>query len=324
MKNYTFIDLFSGLGGFRLGLEKLGATCVFSSEIDDNVKKVYQKNFGELPNGDITKIKAEEIPDHDILCAGFPCQPFSISGKQEGFEDTRGTLFFDVARIVEEKKPKIVFLENVKNFSTHDKGKTLKTVKKTLENLGYDFYVKVLNAADYGVPQSRERTYMIAVRKDLKNTFQFPKPKPLTKFLKDFLEDEPVDQSLFSEKEVSWNNNTDHTSNKPVRLGQVGQGRQGERVYGIKGTAITLSAHGGGTFSRTGGYLINGKVRKLSPRECANIMGFPKTYLIDESSNQAYKQFGNSVVVDVITAIAEEIEKTFNLTEGTTESPRPR
>lgn len=308
-KQITFIDLFAGLGGFRLGLEKVGANCVFSSEIDENVRQVYKKNFNELPSGDITKIQADNVPDHDVLCAGFPCQPFSISGKQEGFNDTRGTLFFDIARIAETKQPKILFLENVKNFSTHDNGNTLKTVKETLDSLGYRVYVKVLNAAEYGIPQSRERTFIIGVRKDIQQEFNFPSPQKLTTFLEDFLEDGKIENSLYTEKEVVWNGKVDQYSSKPVRLGQVNQGRQGERVYGIKGTAITLSAQGGGVFARTGGYLINDKVRRLSPRECANIMGFPKTYILDDSINQAYKQLGNSVVVNVVSAVGREIMK---------------
>lgn len=160
-KNWKFIDLFAGLGGFRLALESLGATCVYSNEWNKFAQEVYYENFGDIPEGDITQVDATTIPDHDILCAGFPCQPFSQAGKQRGFEDSRGTLFFDVARIVKEKKPKIVFMENVKNFETHDNGNTLAVVKKTMEDLGYTFYHQALNAADYGVPQSRERIYMV-------------------------------------------------------------------------------------------------------------------------------------------------------------------
>ena len=167
LENYTFIDLFAGLGGFRIALESLGAKCVYSNEWDEHVKKVYTENFGDIPEGDITKVDERTIPNHDILCAGFPCQAFSISGKQKGFEDSRGTLFFDVARIVKEKKPKVVFMENVKNFATHDNGNTMDVVKKTMENLGYTFNQKILNAVDYGIPQKRERVYMVCFRNDL-------------------------------------------------------------------------------------------------------------------------------------------------------------
>ena len=172
LKGYKFIDLFAGLGGFRLALESLGATCVYSNEWDVEAQRVYYNNFGVIPEGDITKVDEKSIPDHDILCAGFPCQAFSISGKRLGFNDSRGTLFFDVARIVKEKKPKVVFMENVKNFATHDDGKTLSVVKATMEELGYYFYSAVLNSKDYGIPQKRERIYMVCLRKNI----DFSKP----------------------------------------------------------------------------------------------------------------------------------------------------
>ena len=167
LEGYKFIDLFAGLGGFRIALESLGAKCVYSNEWDKAVCQVYKDNFGDYPDGDITKVDEKKIPDHDILCAGFPCQAFSISGNQRGFEDSRGTLFFDVARIVKEKKPKVVFMENVKNFASHDNGRTLMVVKKTMEQLGYSFFYQVLNAKDYGIPQKRERVYMVCFRKDM-------------------------------------------------------------------------------------------------------------------------------------------------------------
>lgn len=313
LEGMTFIDLFAGLGGFRLALESLGAKCVYSNEWDEPVQKVYYENFGDMPEGDITQVDEKSIPDHDILCAGFPCQAFSISGKQRGFEDSRGTLFFDVARIVKEKKPKIVFLENVKNFATHDNGHTLEVVQGTMEELGYTFYQKVLNAVDYGIPQKRERIYMVCFRNDLgiKN-FSYPKPFKLEKHVEDFLlEDESLVESLYVERpDMYFNDTTDSKySEKTIRLGTVNKGGQGERIYSTKGIAITLSAYGGGIFAKTGGYLINGRTRKLHPRECARIMGYPDSYKMSESMNQAYKQFGNSVVVDVLQYIGEEIGK---------------
>ena len=313
LKDFTFIDLFAGLGGFRIALESLGAKCVYSNEWDIPVQKVYAENFGEIPEGDITQVDENTIPNHDILCAGFPCQAFSISGKQRGFEDSRGTLFFDVARIVKAKKPKIVFMENVKNFATHDAGKTLEVVKATMEELGYTFHQKVLNAVDYGVPQKRERIYMVCFRNDLDlNSFHYPKPFKLTHHVEDYLlDDEDMVKHLYvSRPDTYYNGVEDNTySNKPIRLGIVNKGGQGERIYSAKGIAITLSAYGGGVFSKTGGYLINGKTRKLHPRECARIMGYPDSYKICESANQAYKQFGNSVVIDVLQLIAVEIGK---------------
>lgn len=307
----TFIDLFAGLGGFRIALESLGAKCVYSNEWDEPVRKVYANNFGDIPEGDITKVDEKTIPDHDILCAGFPCQAFSISGKQRGFEDSRGTLFFDVARIVKEKKPKVVFMENVKNFATHDEGRTLAVVKATMEELGYTFYQKVLNAVDYGVPQKRERIYMVCFRNDLKvDEFKYPKSFKLSKHVEDFLlNDEALLSGLYVDRPDTYFNDTkdDKYSNKSIRLGTVNKGRQGERIYSTKGIAITLSAYGGGVFAKTGGYLVNGKTRKLHPRECARIMGYPDSYKICESNNQAYKQFGNSVVIDVLQYIGQEI-----------------
>lgn len=316
LEGMTFIDLFAGLGGFRIALESFGARCVYSNEWDVPVQKVYQKNFGETPEGDITQVDEKTIPDHDILCAGFPCQAFSISGKQKGFEDSRGTLFFDVARIVKEKKPKIVFMENVKNFATHAEGRTLNFVKTTMEELGYIFNAKVLNAVDYGVPQKRERIYMVCFRKDLSiSKFEYPKPFELTKHVEDFLlTDESLVKDLYVERsDIYYTNKEDNEySNKSIRLGTVNKGGQGERIYSIKGIAITLSAYGGGVFAKTGGYYINGGARKLHPRECARIMGYPDTYEIADSTNQAYKQFGNSVVIDVLQLIAEQIGKAIN------------
>ena len=277
-KNWKFIDLFAGLGGFRLALESLGAECVYSSEWDIPVQEVYYNNFGDIPDGDITKVNEKSIPNHDILCAGFPCQAFSISGKQRGFRDDRGTLFFDVARIVKEKKPKIVFMENVKNFATHDSGKTLQIVKSTMEKLGYTFNQKVLNSVDYGIPQKRERLYMVCFRKDLliKN-FTFPKAIKLTKHVEDYLlQDSSLTEHLYVNRPDTYYNNLQDNvySNKSIRLGVVNKGGQGERIYSTKGIAITFSAYGGGVFAKTGGYLIDGRPRKLHPRECARLMGY--------------------------------------------------
>lgn len=224
----TFVDLFAGLGGFRLALESFGLKCVYSSEINNRVREVYKNNFGEYPNGDITKIDAKDIPDHDILCAGFPCQAFSISGKQLGFNDTRGTLFFDVARIVKEKQPKVVFMENVKNLQSHDSGRTLQVIKTTMEELGYKFYAKVLSASDYGVPQKRERIYIVCFRDNIE--FNFPEPEELKIHVEDVLMDNNED--LYVDREdIHYNGKKDNTySDKPIRLGIVNKGGQGERI----------------------------------------------------------------------------------------------
>ena len=202
-------------------------------------------------------------------------------------------------------------MENVKNFATHDDGKTLEVVKGTMEELGYTFYQKVLNAVDYGVPQKRERIYMVCFRNDLEiNDFKYPKPFELTRHVEDFLlDDEDLVKDLYVDRPDTYYNGVEDNqySNKSIRLGIVNKGGQGERIYSTKGIAITLSAYGGGVFAKTGGYLINGKTRKLHPRECARIMGYPDSYKICKSANQAYKQFGNSVVIDVLQLIAVEI-----------------
>ena len=315
LNGLKFIDLFAGLGGFRLALESFGAECVYSNEWDKYAQEVYQMNFGDKPDGDITLVDENTIPNHDILCAGFPCQAFSISGKQKGFEDSRGTLFFDVARIIKAKRPKVVFMENVKNFTTQDNGNTLKVVKDTMNDLDYDFYSNILNSLDFGIPQKRERIYMVCFRKDLNiKKFKFPKPFKLSTFVEDLLlPDEEVSNLIVNRpdlvlKDIEIKNN----SNRTIRIGTIGKGGQGERIYSPKGIAITLSAYGGGIFAKTGGYLINGKTRKLHPRECARIMGYPDSYLIHSSASQAYKQFGNSVVVNVLQYITKNIGEALN------------
>ena len=313
LKNKTFIDLFAGLGGFRIALESLGAKCVYSNEWDKFAKEVYYDNFGDIPDDDITKVDERLIPDHDILCAGFPCQSFSISGKQNGFDDDRGNLFFDIIRIIKHKKTKIIFMENVKNLVSHNNGKTLLTIKNEIQKLGYSFYYKVLNATDYGIPQKRERIYIVCFRNDLNiKNFKFPEPIELIKHLEDLLlEDNQIPQNFYVNRDdiIIKNIEDNEYSNKSIKLGIVNKGGQGERIYSTKGVAITLSAYGGGIFSKTGVYLIDGKYRKLMPRECARIMGYPDDFKIIDNKNQAYKQFGNSVVIDVLQYIAIQIAK---------------
>lgn len=316
-KTLKFIDLFAGIGGFRIALESFGEECVFSSEWDKQCQITYKENFGETPFGDITKLKEEEIPKHDILCGGFPCQSFSISGKQRGFEDARGTLFFDIARIAKYHQPKVLFLENVKNFAKHDGGKTLKTVISVLESIGYNPFYKVLNASNFGQPTARERIYIVAFRDDLKiKKFNFPETNNKTSILNDFLEREVSDKYFIQRNDIRINEKPitkdllGHYPQKPIRVGTINKGGQGERIYSTLGHSITLSAYGGGIASKTGGYYVNGRVRKLTPRECAKVMGFPESFKIPVSDSQAYKQFGNSVVIPVLVAVYKEI---FNL-----------
>ncbi|MCG2504035.1 DNA cytosine methyltransferase [Staphylococcus epidermidis] len=316
LKNLTFIDLFSGIGAFHVALEKRGAKCIYASEWDKYAQKTYFENFGIFPDGDITQIDENIIPDHDILCAGFPCQTFSISGKQSGFEDARGTLFFDVARIIRKKKPKLVLMENVRNFAKHDDGKTIEVVKTTLLELGYTFDYALLNSSDFGLPQSRQRIYMIAIRNDLKvNHFTFPKGKKKKVCLKDILltNEETVDFIIdrddikIDNKKVIDIKEKNEISLKPQRVGIINKGGQGERIYSSLGHAITLSAYGGGPGSKTGCYYVDGIVRKLSPRECARLQGFDDSFKIVVSNSQAWKQFGNSIPINVLDEIIESI-----------------
>ncbi len=309
LKDIKVIDLFAGIGGFHLAFKSFGADVIYASEWDKDAANVYYDNFGIRPTGDITKIAAKDVPDHDVLCAGFPCQAFSISGNQKGFDDSRGTLFFDVARIVKEKKPRLVFMENVKNFASHDGGRTLSVVEKTMKKLGYTFFHDILNAADYGIPQSRNRVYMLAFRKDLGvDKFIFPKPVPLKKRVKNILLPKEITSKYeIVRDDVIMKQINEKKSTKPLRLGIVNKGGQGERIYSTLGTAITLSAYGGGVGAKTGIYLVDDKLRRLAPRECARLTGFPDKFKIANNDNIAYKQFGNSVVVDVLQYIIEEI-----------------
>lgn len=319
LSDYKFIDLFAGIGGFHVALSSIGAQCVFASEWDIHASETYYKNFNLKPQGDITKITAKEIPPHDILCGGFPCQAFSIAGKQKGFEDIRGTLFFEIARIVEYHKPKVLFLENVKNLSQHDEGKTFKIILTNLENLGYTTYSKVLNASNFGLPQNRERVYIVAFRNDINSrNFKFPIPPNIPICLLDVLEKNPHNAKVVKRNDIEiykeyipqktlFNEMT--LLNKPIQIGKVNKGGQGERIYHPLGHAITLSAYGGGVGSKTGLYLIDGKIRKLSPRECARIQGFPDDFILDKTETQSYKQFGNSVSINVLQNILLEIAK---------------
>jgi len=263
---------------------------------------------------DILKIKTEEIPEHDILCAGFPCQPFSISGAQNGFNDvTTGNLFYEIIRIAKHYKPKLIFLENVANLDNHDKGTTINTILSELREIGYTPFKSILNAMDYNVPQIRKRLYIIAFRDDLNITeFSFPKPIRRSRKLSDLLEtDEEATGPFIIKRNYklrdNYKNIERNTFNPYIRIGEIGLGRQGERIYSIEGCATTLSSSGGGLGGRTGIYLINNNIRKLTPRECARLMGFPNNFIIAQTPNQAYLQFGNSVVVNVLQYIIIEI-----------------
>jgi DNA (cytosine-5)-methyltransferase 1 len=313
--NFTFIDLFAGIGGFRIAAEKLGGKCVFSSEWDKNSQKTYITNFSDTPFGDITKIKENTVPMHDILFGGFPCQAFSISGKKQGFNDTRGTLFFDIARILKEKKPSMFLLENVKNFATHDNGRTLSLIIKTLEDLGYTVFHKVLRSSDYGVPQARERIYIVGFKKDYNvKIFDYPNilPEDKTVLVRHILEKEtPTDAKIINKDIIHINSKNSFDLRKPRKVGYFNKGGQGERIYSIDSAGITLSAYGGGAASKTGAYLVNGIVRKLSPRECARMQGFPEDFEIPVSTNMALKQFGDSVSIPVLEQVLTKMIKVY-------------
>ena len=318
--NVKFIDLFAGIGGFHEALASRGATCVFASEWDSPAASTYARNHQTTPVGDITKVDEASIPAHNFLCAGFPCQAFSISGKRLGFDDARGTLFFDVARILKAQRPAFALLENVRNFAVHDGGRTLAVVVTTLSELGYTVSYKVLNSAHYGSAQKRERIYILATRADLGlPAFQWPErlPAPAGPFVKDILlpSDHPDLATMWlTRPDIQLDAEAIAEANKavaeqPLRVGIVNRGGQGERIYHPNGKAITLSAYGGGAGAKTGLYFIDGKVRKLHPRECARLLGLPESFEINKNKNQAYKQFGNSVVVPVLQAIVDAMDK---------------
>tara|TARA_R110002072_G_scaffold534_2_gene3606 strand:- start:140201 stop:141238 length:1038 start_codon:yes stop_codon:yes gene_type:complete len=317
---WKFIDLFAGIGGFHIALSKAGGQCVFASEWEKNASNVYELNFGMKPSGDITKVNEQAIPKHDILCAGFPCQAFSISGKQLGFKDTRGTLFFDVARIVKYHQPKVVILENVKNFTRHDDGKTITVVLNTMKELGYKTHHKVLKSSHFGVPQARERVYIVCIRSDVEThrEFRFSEEKKPAIAIKEIL-DKRVNKEFFIEREdmqfyKDEKNIKDPYS--PHQIGKINKGGQGERIYSIHSSGITLSAHGGGAAAKTGAYLINKKVRKLTPNECLRMQGFPEDFLMPVSKNIAYKLLGNSVSTPVIESLMTEVCKCLELKDS--------
>jgi len=315
LKNYKFIDLFCGIGGFHLALSSFGAECVFASDIDASACEVYKNNFNIEPEGDIKKVEIKnKIPAHDILCAGFPCQAFSISGNQEGFKDKKsGKLFDEIMDIVNIHKPKLILLENVANLEKHNKGKTIKTIKEELIKKGYTSHQKILNSSDYNVPQCRNRIYIVAFRNNIYNKkYNFPDKVERTQKLSDLRDSHTgvIKKCIIKRKYKIRKNYKEIEKNckKPyIRIGEIGEGRQGERIYSEKGCSTTLSSSSGGLGGRTGMYYINNKCRKLTPRECARLMGFPDNFIISKSNNQAYKQFGNSVVIDVLQYIVINI-----------------
>lgn len=302
MYDFTFVDLFAGIGGMRIAAENNSGLCVFSSEIDKFCQKTYQANFNEIPFGDITLINEKDIPDMDLLIAGFPCQPFSIAGLKKGFEDkTKGTLFFDICRIIKEKQPNAILLENVKNLTSHNKGNTFKVIKESLEELNYTIFSEVIDAQYYNVPQHRERTYIVGFKK--KCDFSFP-PKitndPIP--IKNILQNNVDDKYTLSDK--TWNRLIEHKAKQQEKGNNFGY-----QLVNLDKPSYTLTAH----YAKDPIDILipqEGKnPRKLTPRECARLQGFPDDFIIPVSNTQAYKQFGNSVAIPVVTLIIKEIKE---------------
>ncbi len=310
---FKFIDLFAGIGGFRLAFQNLGGHCVFSSEWNTFAKKTYEANFGEVPFGDITKINENNIPDHDILIAGFPCQPFSIAGvskknalgREHGFKDeTQGTLFFDIVRILEAKRPKTFLLENVKNLASHDKGNTFKVIKGALKELGYSFHFKILDGKHF-VPQHRERIVMVGFDLrvfDGKEQFTFPEMPTADKAIKNILEKNVNSKYTLSDK--LWN----YLQNYAIKHKEKGNGF-GFGLTDVEGISRTISAR----YYKDGSEILIPQEginpRRLTPRECARLQGYPDTFIIPVSDNQAYRQFGNSVVTPLMEAVGKNLVK---------------
>lgn len=310
---FKFIDLFAGIGGIRLAFQNHGGKCVFTSEWDKFAKKTYEANFGEVPFGDITKISEKEIPDHDLLLAGFPCQPFSIAGvskknslgRNHGFLDkTQGTLFFDVARIIKAKRPRAFMLENVKNLVSHDKGRTFEVIFNTLDELGYSIHFRVLDGKHF-VPQHRERIIIVGFDKEVfngKEKFQFPKLPKADKSIIDILEKSPDNKYTLTDK--LWNYLQNYAEKHRAKGNGFGFG-----LTDLSGVARTLSAR----YYKDGSEILipqkDENPRRLTPRECARLMGYPDSFVIPVSDNQAYRQFGNSVVVPLIDSVAKEMVK---------------
>ncbi len=298
-KNYTFIDLFAGIGGIRIPFEEMGGKCVFTSEWDKYAQQTYEANYGDKPHGDITQIEEKNIPNFDILLGGFPCQAFSVAGKKLGFEDTRGTLFFDVARIIKHHKPKAFLLENVKGLLSHNKKQTFKVIYQTLVDLGYHVHYKILNARDFGLPQNRERIYIVGFLENV--DFEFPEPFNIPTRLGDILDSEVPEKYTISDR--LW---TSHQARKK---------RNQEKGWGFGYSLFdensvytsTISAR----YYKDGSEILvaqkDKNPRKLTPKEASRLQGFPRNFVIPVSDTQAYKQFGNSVAVSVIREIAREM-----------------
>lgn len=297
--NWTFIDLFAGIGGMRIPFEELGGECVFSSEWDESAQQTYYSNFDDMPVGDITKIDEAAIPDHDVLLAGFPCQPFSIIGNKQGFGDTRGTLFFDIERILRKKQPQAFLLENVRQLVSHDKGRTFLIIRERLKKLGYTIYYKTLNALDFGLPQKRERIFIIGFREQI--AFDFPVGTKKYKPLSDILEpDDQVDPSFFASEKIR-RSRLEKCKIEPFYPSIWHENKGGN----ISVLPFSCALRAGASYN----YLLVNGIRRPSERELLRLQGFPENFKIVVNITQLRKQTGNSVAVPVIDSIAEKMQE---------------
>ena len=296
---FNFIDLFAGIGGIRIPFDELGGRCVFSSELDKNCQIVYEANFNHKPYGDITSISPKQIPDHDILLAGFPCQAFSIIGKMKGFQDTRGTLFFNIAQILKTKKPYAFLLENVKQLKTHNKGKTFQVIEQTLNNMGYYTYTKVLNALDFGLPQKRERAIIVGFKDDL--LFSFPEPYKKELELKDFLDPQAEFDSRLRASDYIIQKRRTSLKKKPFYPSMWHENKAGN----ISVLPYSVALRAGASHN----YLLVNGIRRLSSRELLSFQGFPPKFKIVVNHATVRKQAGNSVPVPMIREVAKSMMK---------------
>lgn len=311
----TFIDLFAGIGGFRIALEANRCKCVFSSENDKHARWAYQQNFGDNPTltGNITQIKSKDIPPHDILCAGFPCQPFSIAGKGKGIDDNQSRLFTDIVRIAKYHQPKILLLENVPNILKIDNGKILNWIIQSLQKIGYEVHYDILNASVFGIPQTRKRVYFVCIRKNSYITYTTPKPTYQPCSINDFLLPNRKCKHLFSDRNhIFWHNNQSVScltipELKPKRIGGFNQQAQADRIYSTEAHARTLIANGGGGGAKTGWYKVGTRIRTLHIDECKAIMGFKKSWIVSDGGH-GYQQLGNAVIPKMIQHIYEGLK----------------
>ncbi|MGB4812216.1 MAG: DNA (cytosine-5-)-methyltransferase [Methylophilaceae bacterium] len=293
---FTFIDLFAGIGGFHTAAGGLGGQCVFASEIDTEAQRAYQANYGVMPFGDITAVNPASIPNHDMLLAGFPCQPFSIIGKRKGFDDIRGTLFFEIANILNVKKPQCFVLENVKQLMTHNQGKTLAKILETLAQLGYKTYHKNLNALDYGLPQKRERTIIVGfINHDI--TFTWPSKIVAVPLVNILEQDQHIDPKHFASERIAQKRLEKHTSSHSLAIWH--ENKSGN----ISSYPYSCALRAGASYNYL---LVNGK-RRLTPREMLRLQGFPDKFQIVCTDGQTRKQAGNAVPVHMIKAVIQEV-----------------